>query len=59
MKYPEAQEAYQAYLEGHRMYPDDEDIFVDLQRARVVRDAAWQRHVVGMEDGIEVNGVIL
>lgn len=59
MKYSEAQEAYQTYLEGHRMYPDDEDIWANLQRARVVRDAAWERHNAGMEYDIEAGGLIL
>lgn len=38
-------EAYQALLEGHRAYPDDEEIAEDLDRARAAMEVAWLKHV--------------
>jgi hypothetical protein len=33
--------AYQALLEGHRAYPDDEQIYADLLAARAAMEVAW------------------
>jgi len=37
----EATEAYQALLEGHRAYPDDELIWEDLCKAKAEMEVAW------------------
>jgi hypothetical protein len=34
-------EAYQALLEGHRADPDNEDLYVDLQKAKAALEVAW------------------
>ena len=34
-------QAYQALLEGHRMDPDDEEVWEDLQKARRAMEVAW------------------
>lgn len=34
-------EAYQAYLEGVRAHPDDEQLAQDLNRARRAMEIAW------------------
>lgn len=41
MTLAEATEAYQAYLEGVRAYPDDEDLAEELERARREMEVAW------------------
>lgn len=33
--------AYQAYLEGHRADPDDEQLYEDLLKARQALEVAW------------------
>jgi hypothetical protein len=45
MTLADATVAFQAYLEGHRRDPDDEELFEDLCRARAVLEVAWLRHV--------------
>lgn len=40
-RYLQAQEAYQAMLEGVRANPDDEELREDLERAEVERDVAF------------------
>lgn len=37
----EATEAFQAYLEGVRAFPEDEALAEDLERARAVMETAW------------------
>jgi hypothetical protein len=34
-------EAYQVLLEGHRRYPDDDDIYRDMLKARTAMEVAW------------------
>jgi hypothetical protein len=34
-------EAYQVLLEGHRRYPDDDDIYHDMLKARTAMEVAW------------------
>ena len=34
-------EAYQALLEGHRARPDDEDLYLDLLKAKAAMEVAW------------------
>lgn len=58
MTYSEAQEIYQVYLEGHRMDPDNEELWEDLQRARKVRDDAWEAQHYGLDD-ISVLGALM
>jgi len=41
MTHAEATEAFQAYLEGPRRDPDDEDLHEDLRRARKAMEIAW------------------
>lgn len=36
--------AYQALLEGHRAYPDDEQIYVDMLKAKAAMEVAWLQH---------------
>jgi len=43
-------QAYQAYLEGHRANPDDEDLYSDLQKARAAMEVAWLRFASGAGD---------
>jgi hypothetical protein len=39
-------EAYQVLLEGHRRYPDDDDIYADMLKARSAMEVAWlEAHV--------------
>jgi hypothetical protein len=40
-------QAYQAYLEGHRASPDDEDLYSDLQKARAALEVAWLQFAIG------------
>jgi hypothetical protein len=42
--------AYQTYLEGHRAYPDDEELYSDLQKARAAMEVAWLRFATGAGD---------
>ena len=35
--------AYQALLEGHRACPDDEDLYLDLLKAKAAMEIAWLR----------------
>jgi len=34
-------QAYQALLEGHRAYPDDEHIHEDMLKAKAAMEIAW------------------
>jgi hypothetical protein len=34
-------EAYQAYLEGHRADPDDEELYLDMLKAKAAMEIAW------------------
>ena len=34
-------EAYQALLEGHRACPDDEELYLDMLKARAAMEVAW------------------
>jgi hypothetical protein len=34
-------EAYQVLLEGHRMDPDNEDLYVDMLKAKAAMEVAW------------------
>jgi hypothetical protein len=34
-------EAYQALLEGHRGCPDDEELYLDMLKARAAMEVAW------------------
>jgi hypothetical protein len=34
-------EAYQARLEDHRARPDDEDLYLDLLKAKAAMEVAW------------------
>jgi hypothetical protein len=36
-----ATEAFQALLEGHRAYPDDDQLFDDLRKAKAAMEQAW------------------
>lgn len=36
--------AYQALLEGHRMDPDNEELYEDLLKARNAMLIAWDEH---------------
>jgi hypothetical protein len=40
-------QAYQAYLEGHRAHPDDDDLYSDLQKARAAMEVAWLQLAAG------------
>lgn len=37
----EANRQYQNALEAHRMFPDDEETWISLQKAYVVMELAW------------------
>ena len=41
-------QAYQALLEGHRMDPDNEDLYVDLLKARAAMEVAWLQFAVAV-----------
>ena len=43
-------QAYQAYLEGHRAHPDDDDLYSDLQKARAAMEVAWLQLAAGAGD---------
>lgn len=34
-------EAYQALLEGHRLDPDNEDLYADMLKAKAAMETAW------------------
>jgi hypothetical protein len=34
-------EAYQALLEGHRACPDDEELYLDMLKAKAAMEIAW------------------
>jgi hypothetical protein len=34
-------EAYQALLEGHRACPDNEELYLDMLKARAAMEVAW------------------
>jgi hypothetical protein len=34
-------EAYQALLEGHRAWPDNEDLYLDMLKAKAAMEVAW------------------
>jgi hypothetical protein len=34
-------EAYQALLEGHRAYPDDDDLYRHMLKAKAAMEVAW------------------
>ena len=40
------QVAFQAYLEGVRAFPDDEELAEDLERARRSLEIVWLEHAV-------------
>jgi hypothetical protein len=48
MTIAEATETYQALLEGHRAYPDDEQIWDDLCKAKAAMEIAWLEHTAGL-----------
>jgi hypothetical protein len=39
-------EAYQAYLEGHRAYPDDAELAEDMSKAKAAMETAWLRQLL-------------
>ena len=41
-------QAYQTLLEGHRMDPENEDLYVDLQKARAAMEIAWLQCAVAV-----------
>jgi type II secretory pathway component PulM len=41
-------QAYQTLLEGHRMDPDNEDLYVDLQKAKAAMELAWLQTAVAV-----------
>jgi hypothetical protein len=42
-------EAYQALLEGHRAYPDNEDLYLDMLKAKAAMEVAWLNTAVTSE----------
>jgi hypothetical protein len=36
--------AYQTMLEGHRLDPDDDQIYEDMLKARAAMEVAWLQH---------------
>jgi hypothetical protein len=44
MNLVDAQLAFQAYLEGHRMDPDNDELYEDYLRAKREVEIAWFRH---------------
>jgi hypothetical protein len=34
-------EAYQALLEGHRARPDDQELYLDMLKAKAAMEIAW------------------
>lgn len=41
-------QAYQTLLEGHRMDPENEDLYVDLQKAKAAMEVAWLQSAVAV-----------
>jgi hypothetical protein len=41
MTLAEASEAYQALLEGHRAYPENNELHEDMLKARAALEIAW------------------
>ena len=41
-------EAYQTLLEGHRMDPDNEDLYIDMLKARAAMELAWLQSAVAV-----------
>ncbi len=41
MTLAEATEIHQAYLELHRLAPDDDELYEDLVKARAALEVAW------------------
>jgi hypothetical protein len=41
-------QAYQALLEGHRADPDNEELYIDLQKARAAMEIAWLQFAVAV-----------
>jgi hypothetical protein len=39
-------EAYQVLLEGHRMDPDNEHLYLDLLKARAAMEVAWLQSAI-------------
>lgn len=40
--------AYQVLLEGHRAEPDDEEIYLDMLKAKAAMEVAWLQANPGM-----------
>jgi hypothetical protein len=41
-------QAYQTLLEGHRMDPENEDLYVDLLKAKAAMEVAWLQSAVAV-----------
>jgi hypothetical protein len=41
MTLSDATDCYQTLLEGHRAYPDNDELFEDLLKARAAMEVAW------------------
>jgi hypothetical protein len=41
-------EAYQALLEGHRMDPENEHLYLDLLKAKAAMEVAWLQSAVAV-----------
>jgi hypothetical protein len=41
-------QAYQTLLEGHRMDPENEDLYIDLQKAKAAMEVAWLQSAVAV-----------
>jgi hypothetical protein len=46
---PAETEAYQALLEGHRACPDNEDLYLDMLKAKAAVEVAWLTATAGDE----------
>jgi hypothetical protein len=40
-------QAYQAFLEGHRAHPDNEDLYEDMLKAKAAMEVAWLEQLRG------------
>ncbi|HWH93289.1 MAG TPA: hypothetical protein VNT03_05460 [Baekduia sp.] len=40
-------EAYQVLLEGHRAFPDNEDLYLDMLKAKAALEVAWLNATLG------------
>ena len=38
-------QAYQALAEGHRMDPDNEELYFDMLKAKAAMEVAWLEHL--------------